>query len=171
MLENKNIVLCGFMGCGKSTIGKQLAKELNRELIDLDDYIEQKEKMKITEIFSQYGEEHFRDLEHMAVKELSNKNGLVISSGGGTLIFERNVEILKENSVIIYLESSLEEIKDRLKNDTKRPLLQKPNKDEIMQELYNKRVPIYKKSSDYTVNSDKTIKLIVKDICELIVNK
>ena len=167
MRSKKNIVLCGFMGCGKSTIGKMIAKIAQLKFIDLDDYIEEKENRKIKDIFAQEGEEYFRDLEYKATQEISQMTNTVISAGGGTLTFDRNVEALRENNIIIYIDVTLNNIKTRLKNDTTRPLLQKPNKDEVMQELYNKRIPLYKDASNFIVNGNKSPKFVSEEIYKI----
>lgn len=94
--------------------------------------------MTISKIFEKYGENHFRDLEYKACKELSKKSGIIISTGGGALTFQRNVDVLKENGTIVLIDVPLEVLKERLKNDTTRPLLQRPDKDKAMKELYEK---------------------------------
>ncbi len=151
-----NIVLCGFMGCGKSTVGKNLARKSGKKYVDMDFYIEQKSGMRVSEIFEKYGEQSFRDMEHEACAELNAQKNLVIASGGGALTFERNVEIFKQNDIIVLLDVGLETIKYRLRNDKKRPLLQRPDRDEAMEKLYNERLPLYKNAADITVKGEAT---------------
>lgn len=151
-----NIVLCGFMGCGKSTVGKNLARKMGRKFLDMDTYIEQKAGMKVSEIFEKFGEDGFRDMEHDACKELSEMSGLVIASGGGAFTFKRNSEVFKNKDIIVLLDVPLEVVKIRLKNDKSRPLLQKPNKDEIMKELYNKRLPLYRDAADIIIEGQNS---------------
>lgn len=151
---SKNIILCGFMGCGKTTVGKNLQKRSGMHMIDTDAYIEKNQGMKISEIFDRYGESYFRDLEYDACCELSKKSGIIISTGGGALTFQRNVEALKKNGTIVLIDVPLDAIKERLKNDTTRPLLQRPDKDEAMRELYEKRMPLYKKAADIIVDGE-----------------
>ena len=151
---SKNIILCGFMGCGKTTVGKNLQKRSGMNMIDTDAYIEKNQGMKISEIFDKYGESYFRDLEYDACCELSKKSGIIISTGGGALTFERNVQALKKNVTIVLIDVPLDAIKERLKNDTTRPLLQRPDKDEAMRELYEKRMPLYKKAADIIVDGE-----------------
>ena len=146
-----NIVLCGFMGCGKSTVGKNIARKTGKKFLDMDAYIEQKAEMTISEIFEKYGESKFRDMEHEACKELSEMNELVIASGGGAFTFERNSAVFKGKDLIVLLDVPLDTIKHRLRNDKKRPLLQRPDKDEVMEELYSKRLPLYKNAADIIV--------------------
>ena len=90
-----NIVLCGFMGCGKTTVGKKLSKRLGVPFVDMDHYIEQKAGRKVSEIFAQLGEQAFRDMEYECAKELSKSGGTVIATGGGALTFERNQQALR----------------------------------------------------------------------------
>ena len=151
-----NVVLCGFMGCGKSTVGKNLARKTGRKFIDMDMYIEKKQDMTVSEIFEKYGEQGFRDIEHEVCKELAGMSNLVVASGGGAFTFDRNVEVFKGVDTIVFIDVPLSEIKQRLKNDTRRPLLQRPDKDKVMAELYNKRLPIYRKAADVTVSGKST---------------
>lgn len=153
---NKNIILCGFMGCGKTTVGENLKKKSGMPLVDTDAYIEKQNNMKISEIFQKYGEEYFRDLEYKACCELSEKKGIIISTGGGAVTFERNVISLKNNGVIVLLDVSLDTLKKRLEKDTTRPLLQRPDKDEAMRELYKKRMPLYRSASDIVINGENS---------------
>lgn len=151
-----NIVLCGFMGCGKSTVGKNIARKTGKKFLDMDSYIEKKAGMTVSEIFDKYGESAFRDMEHEACKELSEMKDLVIASGGGAFTFERNVEVFKGKDTIVLLDVPLGVIKYRLRNDKTRPLLQRPDRDKAMQELYDKRLPLYKSAADIIVSGRNT---------------
>lgn len=151
-----NIILCGFMGCGKSTVGRNLARKSGRKFLDMDAYIEEKVGMTVSEIFDKYGEDGFRDMEHKACLELAEMNDLVVASGGGAFTFERNVRAFKGRDMIVFLDVPLEVIKNRLKNDKTRPLLQRPDKDKAMKELYDKRYPIYKTAADIAVAGQNT---------------
>lgn len=151
-----NIILCGFMGCGKSTVGKNLARKSGRKFLDMDTYIEEKAGMTVSEIFEKHGEDGFRDMEHEACLELAKMSDLVVASGGGAFTFERNVQAFKGKDTIVFLDVPLDIIKNRLKNDKTRPLLQRPDKDKAMKELYNKRYPIYKKAADVVVAGQNT---------------
>ena len=152
----KNLILCGFMGCGKTTVGENLRKKSGMNLIDTDTYIEKTQGMTISEIFEKYGEDYFRDLEHEVCKELSQKRGIIISTGGGALTFQRNVDILKSTGTVVLIDVPLEVLKERLKNDTTRPLLQQPNKDEAMKALYEKRMPLYKSAADIVIDGNNS---------------
>lgn len=167
-LKKKNIVLCGFMGSGKTTVGKQLARISSMKYIDIDQYVEHKEGKTISDIFAEFGEDYFRDLEHKASVELAEKDNCIIAAGGGTLLFERNVEALRKNSIIVLLNVPLNSIKCRLRNDKRRPLLQRPDKDKVMEELYKKRLPIYTQVADYVVNANKPPLAVAEDIKKLL---
>ena len=164
----KNIILCGFMGCGKSTVGKLLAKKLGMSFIDMDTYIEEKATMTVTEIFAKYSEGHFRDLEHQACIDLNSTDNKVIAAGGGTLTFDRNTKVLKENGTIVLLEVSYETLCSRLKNDTSRPLLQCENRNEKIKEMLDIRMPVYKKAADITINGDLVPNKVVPAIIEAV---
>lgn len=151
-----NIVLCGFMGCGKSTVGRNIARKTGKKFLDMDSYIEKKAEMTVSEIFDKYGESGFRDMEHEACVELSQMQDLVIASGGGAFTFERNVQAFKGRDKIVLLDVPLDIIKYRLRNDKSRPLLQKPDRDKVMQELYEKRLPLYKNAADLIVSGKNT---------------
>lgn len=148
------IFLCGFMGCGKSTVGKALAKLLDCEFIDLDLYIEGKEKLSIPEIFSIHGERYFRELETRSIAELSDAQA-VIATGGGALIPERNAQLAKENGTIIFIDTDFEECYTRIKTDKNRPLASSRTKSDLL-ELYNFRTPIYIAHSDTIIKGNAT---------------
>ncbi len=151
-----NIVLCGFMGCGKSTVGRNLARKTGKKFLDMDSYIEEKAGMSVSEIFDRYGEQSFRDMEHRACIELSDMTDLVIASGGGAFTFKRNSEAFRGKDTIVLLDVPLDIIRVRLKNDRTRPLLQKPDKDRVMKELYDKRLPLYTEAADIVVAGQNT---------------
>lgn len=153
-MKRKNIVLCGFMGSGKSTIGNLLSKKMGMAFIDLDAYIEKKENKSVSQIFADSGEEYFRQLEKNAVKELAYKKSIILATGGGTLTFRENVDILKNaDNKIILLDLPVEVVEQRLQGDTKRPLLNRPDKEKVMRELYEKRLPLYRSAADIVVNA------------------
>lgn len=163
-MSRKNIILCGFMGCGKSTIGNLLSKKTGMSFIDIDSYIEKKENKTVSKIFADSGEEYFRQLEREVSKELSSKTGLVIATGGGTLTYQVNVDAFKKSGKIILLDLPVEIIAQRLKNDTTRPLLNRPDKDTAMRELYNKRLPLYRNAADISVNAAASPLMVCNEI-------
>ncbi len=151
-----NVILCGFMGCGKSTVGKNIARKTGRRFVDMDKYIERQAGMTVAQIFEQFGEEGFRDREHEACKELASLSNLIIASGGGALTYERNVAAFKGKDKIVLLDVPLHVIRYRLRNDTVRPLLQRPDKDKVMRELYEKRLPQYLAAADEVVKGESS---------------
>lgn len=150
---DKNIVLCGFMGSGKSVTGKLIAEKLGLTFVDMDDFIEKENQMTVAQIFSKYGEQTFRKMETDAAKLLGKKRGLVIACGGGAVINPQNVDYLKSGGNIFYLEVSADTVKKRLKNDTTRPLLAK-DKENAIESLLKERKAVYKAVADYTIDSN-----------------
>ncbi|MCI1964957.1 MAG: hypothetical protein LKJ17_02285 [Oscillospiraceae bacterium] len=161
-----NIVLCGFMGSGKTTIGSLLARRMNRPFIDMDRWIEKKEGCPVSAIFAKYGEPHFRNLECAASRELSLQTGLVIATGGGTVINPENARELQSGGTVIMLDASFSAITARLKGDLTRPLLQKKDGGQAMERLYRERLPIYQNRAELTVEADgspaQTAELVLK---------
>ena len=163
-MNRKNIILCGFMGCGKSTVGTLLAKKAGMSFVDLDTYIEKKENKTVSEIFAENGEAYFRQAERKAAEELSQKKGLVIAAGGGTLVYKENEETLRKTGKVVLLDIPVEKVAERLKNDTTRPLLNRPDKEKAMKELYESRMPVYRAAADYTVDADNSPMKVCMDI-------
>jgi shikimate kinase len=152
-----NIVLIGFRGTGKSTVGKLLAKRLERDFIDSDKYIESSTGKTIKSIFEESGEDGFRKIEADIIAELSKVDNTVISAGGGAVLKEENVRNLKDNGFLVLLEASPEIIHNRIAQDKKtaqqRPsLTDKKPLDEI-KHLIAKREHAYKNAADYTINT------------------
>lgn len=164
MKPDFNIILCGFMGSGKSTVGRQLAEMTGISFVDMDDYIEMQSGMTIAALFEKYGEPYFRDLEYRAAQDLSKTGGKIIAAGGGTLTFQRNVDVLRTTGKIIFLDPPFEEIKERLRNDTARPLLHSPDREKAMQQLYETRLPAYKRAADCIIPTSGTPFVICKHI-------
>lgn len=165
-MKKKNIILCGFMGSGKSTIGKQLSERLGMRFIDTDTYIEQKEGMSISKIFSEKGEEYFRNLELEVCKELSGLKATVISTGGGTLLKDENVKAIKKNGVVFLLNVSSNTVLTRLKNDSTRPLLQREDKEKAVKMMLSQRIPLYNRAADYVIDAEDS----PRKVCTHIIN-
>ncbi len=154
-IKKKNICIMGLMGSGKSVIGKDLSKYLNFEFYDTDKEIELKTKKSINEIFKEYGELYFRNLEEKICIKLLNKNNCVISLGGGSITNKEIRKSIKQNSYSIYLQVKLNNLVNRLKSSKKRPLLNKDgSKIEILKKIYEDRKKFYEKAN-YIVNNDK----------------
>lgn len=164
--EKKNIILIGFMGSGKSTIGRALEKRFKCIYLDTDSFIEAKEGMSITEMFAVNGEKSFRDAETTALRGLCNdKKRMIISTGGGMPLRSENRVLLKKLGIVVYLKTSPEAVIKRLEGDTTRPLLQRPDKEEAITNMMKQREPAYTESSDLTVYTDgKTVDEIVREI-------
>lgn len=151
-----NIALIGFMGSGKSTIGRVLAKYLDMKFIDIDKLISAREKKSIPEIFAEKGESYFRKLEREIVYEESLDNNIVIATGGGVIIDNENIKTLRETSYIVYLDCTIDCIYERVKNSKSRPLLNVENMYEKIKDLHSKREILYKISADFIVKIDRT---------------
>lgn len=149
----KNIVLTGFMGCGKTTIGRLIAQKLGIEFIDTDSEIIKEFKLSIEEIFSLYGEKKFREVESKIIERVSNLENVVIATGGGVVLNPKNIEMLRKNGVIYFLYASPENILSRLKDDDSRPLLKSGDKLSNIIRLLNIRMPFYK-NCDFEINTD-----------------
>ncbi len=164
MSDQISIYLCGFMGCGKSHVGKILASELGMPLVDLDKYIVTSEKMSIPNIFEKFGEPHFRSLEAKYIRELSGGN--VVATGGGALINDATAEFARKSGISVYINTSFELCYKRIKGDKNRPLVIN-NTPEQLEELYNKRDVIYRKNSTFMVNGNARDTVIANEIVKL----
>jgi len=164
----KNLVLIGMMGCGKTTVAKELDGLLPEYFfVDIDEEIEKSTGKKISDIFLKYGEKHFRVLENDKIKQFSDKQNLIISLGGGAFENKDNRDLMMKNSNVIYLKTSPKIIFDRIKNEFHRPLL-KNNSIERILEILKKREPNYLKSNIIIETDNKTPKEIAKEIIEVL---
>ncbi len=161
-----NVVLIGFMGCGKSTIGKLLAKTLDYNFIDTDAYIEEKAGMTISDIFLKYGEAYFRQMETDVIQELlSQHRRTVFATGGGMPLREENARLLRMLGTCVFLKASEKEIYNRVKDDTSRPLLQCDNPYERIVSLLQERTLLYNRASHFQITTDgSSVEDIVKEV-------
>lgn len=165
--KNQTIILTGMMGAGKSTVGSVLAKKLKLGFIDLDTLIEKEQKLAIPEIFKLYGEEKFRDLECKTICGIEPGKRLVISTGGGIVESKRNIEKLRQIGRIYYLYAPFEVLYERIKDDTKRPLLMTKDPKNTLKEILKRRSVRYE-CADFKINTEnKTAKEIVDEIIEI----
>lgn len=160
-----SVYLCGFMGCGKSHIGRQLAHALGREYVDLDRVIVEREGMTIPEIFDKSGEPYFRQLEAKYIQEL--KSGYVVATGGGALINDNTAEFAKKSGLSVYINASFDTCYNRIKGDANRPLVVNNTKEQL-KEIYDKRAPIYRRNSMVMVNGCAKDYIIVDEIAKLV---
>ncbi len=164
------IFLVGPMGAGKTTIGKLLAKHLGREFIDCDWYIVDQTGADIPWIFEKEGEAGFRDRETRALMDLTAMPNIVMATGGGAVGRAENRELLKKGFVI-YLNASVDTQLSRTKKDKNRPLLQSDNPRAVLEELYQKRNPLYREVADIIVPTGRAYpKQMISDILEILKN-
>lgn len=161
----KTIFLCGFMGCGKTTIGKRLSSKYDLSFIDLDDYIVQKEKMTVPQIFSLKGEPYFRKAEAEALRETAEKYN-VIATGGGTILNEVSAKTAADIGITIFIDTDFETCYERIKNDANRPLAVNNSKDRLM-EIYNERRSVYIKNSCISISGSVSADSAAEKIIEI----
>lgn len=151
-----NIILVGYMGSGKTTVGRLLAQLLDYSFADTDEMIEEREQLTISKIFSEKGEEAFRDMETGLLEELavSGQERLVIATGGGMAVREQNRRLLRELGSVVYLKASPETVYDRIKGDTGRPLLQCDNPLSRIKEMIAQREQFYEEASHTVISVD-----------------
>lgn len=145
----KPIFLIGFMGSGKSTVGKCLARQKEYQFVDTDLYFEEKEQISISNFFSQNGEAAFRSKEQMYLKTCTKPN-TVVSTGGGIVLHPVNIDWMRESGIVVYLETSFSQICHRLKDDQTRPLFQVDHLIET-EKRFNDRLPLYQSAAHYVI--------------------
>ena len=155
--QKQNIVLIGMPGSGKTTVGQAVAEKLGREFIDTDIEIKKVIKTEISDYFSQYGEEKFRDVETQVIKDIAKRSGAVIATGGGAVLRQENIDALKMNGIIYFLDRPLSEIVPTSDRPT-------ASSREAIEKRYNERYGIYKASADKIVTVTGVVNDAVKQI-------
>jgi len=162
-----NIYLIGMMGSGKTVVGKALALLMNCGFVDIDELIQEKTHQSIPEIFSNQGEEFFRNQESLILNEVSAFSPRVVGTGGGTILSPANVKRMRETGKIIYLETSLDVLWERVKDKKDRPLLQGSMPEESLKKIFLVRRPIYEQVCHFKVSTDsQTVEALARQILE-----
>ncbi len=163
------VFLCGFMGCGKSTVGRELARLCGRKFTDMDKYIENEVKLTIPEIFAEKGEHFFRAAETDAVKALAGTGGIV-ACGGGAMLNRVNAEAARAGGgIIVFIDTPFDICYDRISGDTNRPIVM-ANTKESLQDIYEMRAPLYRENSDAAADgtgSPRGIAESIKALCNV----
>ncbi|GGF61425.1 shikimate kinase AroK [Alteromonas lipolytica] len=154
MAEKRNIFLVGPMGAGKSTIGRHLADELHLEFFDSDQEIERRSGADITWIFDLEGEDGFRKREENVINDLTDKQGIVLATGGGSIMTKAVRNRLSARGIVVYLRTTIDKQVARTQRDKRRPLLQKDDPEKVLRELAELRNPLYEEVADYVVETD-----------------
>lgn len=165
---SRSIFLIGFMGAGKSTIARALQRELGFPLIEMDERIVKEQGMSINDIFAQYGEDHFRDIESQLIVDIGKEEPSIVSCGGGVVVRPQNTQNMKEIGRIVFLKATPETIYERVKNSTDRPILNGHMNVEYIAELMEKRRALYEAAADITIQTDSKTR---EQICEEIIGK
>ncbi|MBI4361277.1 shikimate kinase [Candidatus Micrarchaeota archaeon] len=161
-----NVVLIGFMGSGKTSVGKALARKKEMDFLDMDEEIEKQEGRKISDIVNENGMDFFRDKESVLLEEISRKNpeNTVVATGGGVILSQENRAILKKLGRVVWLDVSPLHAHERTRNDDNRPLLNHPNRRAVIEELLRKRKPFYQEAELHIQVDGKTPEQVAKEI-------
>lgn len=150
---NKNLILIGFMGTGKSAVGKALARRLGRKFLELDHQIARSERKTIPQIFAGKGEPYFRRVERRELRKAAARRRIVLATGGGAILNPRNVRDLQKNGILICLTAKMSEIRKRTSRNPNRPLLQNKNPFQTIRNLLKYRRPLYRRAADFFVST------------------
>jgi shikimate kinase len=153
--QSGNLILVGMMGSGKTTMGRALAKHLGKVFVDSDEEIIKRTGVTIPHIFDVEGEAGFRQREAVSIRELVERDNMVLATGGGTVLEEKNRAMLQQNGIVIYLKASVHDLWQRTRHDRNRPLLQTEDPHARLTELFKQRDPLYRQVSDIVVQSGK----------------
>ena len=154
MAEKRNIFLVGPMGAGKSTIGRHLADELHLDFYDSDQEIERRSGADIAWIFDLEGEDGFRAREENIINDLTDKQGIVLATGGGSIVTKAVRNRLSARGIVVYLQTTIDKQVARTQRDKRRPLLQNNDPEQVLRDLADLRNPLYEEGADYVVDTD-----------------
>ncbi|WP_421133383.1 shikimate kinase AroK [Alteromonas sp. A079] len=154
MAEKRNIFLVGPMGAGKSTIGRHLADELHLDFYDSDQEIERRTGADIAWIFDLEGEDGFRKREEGVINDLTDKQGIVLATGGGSIVTKAVRNRLSARGIVVYLQTTIDKQVARTQRDKRRPLLQNSDPEQVLRDLAESRNPMYEEVADYVVDTD-----------------
>ncbi|NRA82427.1 MAG: shikimate kinase AroK [Gammaproteobacteria bacterium] len=167
MAEKRNIYIVGPMGAGKSTIGRHIAQQLHLEFFDSDNEIEERTGAEISWVFDVEGEEGFRVREAGVIDDLTQKQGIVLATGGGSILSKEVRNRLSARGLVVYLETTIEKQLARTQRDKRRPLLQTDKPRAVLEALAAIRNPLYEEIADFTVRTDEqSAKLVAKEIID-----
>ncbi|QUM78169.1 shikimate kinase AroK [Moritella sp. 24] len=169
MAEKRNIFLIGPMGAGKSTIGRQLASQLHLDFIDSDHEIERRTGADISWVFDVEGEAGFRVREAEVIDDLTQEQGIVLATGGGSILSKESRNYLSARGVVVYLETTIDKQLVRTSRDKRRPLLQTDEPRDVLETLADARNPLYEEIADFTVKTDEqSAKVVANQIIKLL---
>lgn len=160
-----NIILCGFMGSGKTVVGGELAKIMGRKFVDTDELIEAEQGVAIKAIFATHGEDYFRELEYEMCKKIALEcKNCVVSTGGGAMTFARNVDAIKDSGKIVFLNADFDVICERIGNSNNRPLFRDREKAKA---LYDERKSKYLEAADYVIDGNMSARKTAMEIAQI----
>lgn len=169
MKQPKNLFLIGPMGAGKSAVGRQLARMLHLDFVDSDDEIENRTGVDISFIFEKEGEEGFRKREVMVIDELSQRQGVVLATGGGAVLDPDSRSHLGARGFVVYLFTTVQQQLDRTRRGRNRPMLESGDKEEVLEALMAERDPLYREIADLTIETDgRRVQAVARDIVDSI---
>ena len=170
-MQSRTIYLIGPMGAGKSTIGRMLSRELKLPFLDTDQEVEERCGADIPWIFDMEGEEGFRQRETAVLKSLQDMPPHVVATGGGIVIREENRRLMISGGFVVFLNASVSIQMQRTAKDKRRPLLQRPDREQVLIDLFNRREPLYRRTADLVVSTDRgSPRQVIREIAEAVGN-
>jgi len=154
-LQSGNLILVGMMGSGKTTMGRALAKHLGKVFVDSDEEIQKRTGVTIPHIFDIEGETGFRQRETAAIRDLVERDNMVLATGGGAVLAEQSRELMRQNGIVVYLKANVHDLWQRTRHDRNRPLLQTADPYAKLTELFQQRDPLYLQVADIVMQSGK----------------